>query len=173
MHSLGVPRAAADRWWVGPGLHMTSVGLLMGGFRLEEASKTVLASTGVIIIEWAQWAPPNGCHQHLCPQKESQLPPASPGGSPRSPGSDPGCFQSTASGLGLRAYEILHAPFKSRVSVSHSPLALWYVNPAHFQSQTFWGLTFLVQNPQAGEPDVGLWPLALWGEPLRSSYFFC
>ena len=30
---------------------MTSVGLLMGGFRLEEASKTVLASTGVIIIE--------------------------------------------------------------------------------------------------------------------------
>ena len=40
-----------------------------------------------------EWAHKNGCHQPLCPQRESQLPPASLGGSPRSAtGSNPGFF---------------------------------------------------------------------------------
>lgn len=43
---------------------------------------------------------------------ESQLPPASPGGSPGSvSGSDTGTFQTAASGLGHRVCEILCAAF--------------------------------------------------------------
>ena len=60
-----------------------------------------------------------GCHQLLSVQGESQLPPASPGGSPRSlNGSDPDTFQTAASALGLGASEVLCAPFKSGVFVS-------------------------------------------------------
>ena len=47
-------------------------------------------------------------------------------------------------------------------SVSYSLLALPNVSPANFQSQTLWGLIFSVQNPHAGEPDVGLGPLTPW-----------
>lgn len=46
------------------------------------------------------------------PRGESSLPPAFPGGSPRS---DPASFQITASALGLRACEILCTPFVNRV----------------------------------------------------------
>ena len=41
-------------------------------------------------------------------------------------------------------------------SVSYSSLALLDISPAGFQSQMFWGLIFLMQEPWAGEPDVGL-----------------
>ena len=81
-------------------------------------------------------------------------------------GSDPTSFQITASALGLGVCEILCVPFKSGVSISHSLLALLKVSPTGLQSQTFWGLVFSVQDPRAGEPDVGLEPLAPWGEPL-------
>ena len=95
------------------------------------------------------------------------MPPALLGGSSRSASeTDPGSFQTTASALGLRAREILHAPFKSRVSVSYSPVALLNISPAGFQSQVFWGLIFLLQDHWAGEPDVGLGSLAPWGGPL-------
>ena len=57
--------------------------------------------------------------------------------------------------------------FKSGVSISHSPLARLEGSPARLQSQMFFGLDFLVQGPQAGEPDMGLRPLTPWGEPLR------
>ena len=58
-----------------------------------------LISTSVLMVEKA---PQNGCLQHLCPQWESQLPPTSPGDSPRSAsGSDPSPFQITASVLDL------------------------------------------------------------------------
>ena len=44
-------------------------------------------------------------------------------------------------------------------SVSHSPLALLKIIPTDLQSQMFWGLVFLVQEPWAGESNVGLRPL--------------
>ena len=124
-----------------------------------------LANTSVLVVEPA---PQKGCCQHLCPQGEPQLPPASLGVSPRSvSGYDPGSFQITASVLGLRMCEVLSAPFKSRVSVSYNPMALPYARPSGLQSQAFCGLVFLVQDPRAGESDEGTRLLTLWGEPLQ------
>ena len=101
-------------------------------------------------------------------QNESQLPSSSLGGSPRSAsGSDSGSFQITASALGPQVCEILCVPFDSGVSISHSPLTPPKISPTGFQSQTFCGLIFPVQNSGAGEPNVGLGPLAPWGEPLQ------
>ena len=95
----------------------------------------VFASTSVIIEEQA---PKTGCCRHLCPQEESELPPASLGYSLRSAsGSDPGSFQTTASALGLGACEILCMPFKYRVSISYSPPALLFSSSAGLQSQMF------------------------------------
>ena len=100
--------------------------------------------------------------------EESQLPPASLGGSPRSAsGFHPSSFQITASALGLGMCEILHVPFKTRVSVSYSPLAVLYASPTGLENQTFSGLIFLMQNRQAGEPNVGLGLLTPWGGPLQ------
>ena len=88
----------------------------------------VLASTGVLMVEQA---PQNDCCQCLCPQSELQFPPTSPGGSLRSAGgSDPGSFQITAIALHLGACEILCAPLKSGLSISHSPLALLKISLA-------------------------------------------
>ena len=121
-----------------------------------------LASISVPVVEQA----PKDCyHQHLCLHRESQLSPASLWGSSRSAsGPDPGSFQITASVLGLRVYEILHVPFKSRVSVFYSLLALW--SPAGLQSQMSGGSS-LAQEPQAAETHVGLEPLTPWEEPLQ------
>ena len=74
-------------------------------------------------------------------------------------------------GPGVR--EVLCASFKSGVCVSHSPLALLEVSLGGLQSQTFWGLVFPGQDPQAGEPDVGLGPLTPRGEPLQLSFSSC
>ena len=52
-----------------------------------------------------------------------------------------------ASALGPGVYEILRASVMSEISISHSPLALLKVNPTGLQSQTLWGLVFLVQDP--------------------------
>ena len=116
-----------------------------------------LASTCVFMVE-QKWL-----LQHLCHQRESQLLPASPGDSLRSAsGSDPGFFQITGSVLELKAYEVLHSPFKSRVSVSYSPPALSYASSSGLQYQIFWGLIFPVQDTKGGDPDVGLGTL-MWG----------
>ena len=56
---------------------------------------------------------------------------------------------------------------KSVLSISHSPLGLPKVSPAALQGQMLWGLLFLVQGPQAGEPDMGLTLLTPWREPLQ------
>ena len=113
----------------------------------------VLASTSVLMVENA---PQNGCHQHLCPQGESPLPPVSWEGSLRSASdSDPVSFQITASVLGFRTCEIMHTPIKSKVSVSCNSLAFLHTSPAGFQSQIFRGLIFPVQDPWAGKPSVG------------------
>ena len=75
--------------------------------------------------------------------------------------SEPGSFQITASALGPSLCEILCAPFESRVSISYSPLALRKVSPTGLQSPMFWKLFFLVQDPQAGKPNVGSYPSVL------------
>ena len=94
-----------------------------------------------------------------------------PGGSLRSAGgSDPGSFQITASATASRVCEILCVHFKTGVSISHSALAVPKVSPTGLQSQTFWGLMFLMQNCWAGEPDVRLRSLAPWGEPCNCNY---
>lgn len=68
-------------------------------------------------------------------ERESQLPLASPGGSPGSvSGSDTGTFQTAASGLGRRVCEILCTAFKSGVFVCYSPPDLLHINSAIFKS---------------------------------------
>ena len=99
---------------------------------------------------------------------ESSLPPASPGGSPELvSGSDPGFLQMTASVPSPGVCEILCTPLKSRVSVSYSPLALPYTSPIGLQSHMFWGLVLLVQDPWAGELNVGLRPITSCGKFLQ------
>ena len=95
------------------------------------------------------------------------MPPASPGVSPRSVvRSDPGFSQIPASSPRPGTCKILCAPFKGRVSIAHSPLGLPKVSPTGLQSQRFWELIFPAQDPQAGEPNVGLRPLVPWRGPL-------
>ena len=110
-------------------------GLLAGGavspelIGWREDSRMAPTSTGVTAVDLA---PQNGCHQRLHPQGELHLPPASLGGSPPwASVSDPGSLQTAVS------RKILSAPFKSGVSVSHSPLALPGVYSAVFQTQMF------------------------------------
>ena len=87
------------------------------------------------------------------------MPPLAWRGSPRSvSGSDPGSFQITVSVLDFRTGKILHTPFKR--GVSSSPPALLYASPTCLHSQTFRGLVVLVQDLQAGDPDVGLRPFS-------------
>lgn len=47
------------------------------------------------------------------------------------------------------------------------PLTFPKTSPIGLKSQVFWGLIFLVQNTQGGEPDVSLESIALWGEPIQ------
>ena len=84
----------------------------------------VPASTSVSVLERA---PQNGCRPCL----GLQFPPASLEHFPVSAGgSATGSFQMTTSALSPRVCEILCAPFKSGVSISHSPLAPPKVIPA-------------------------------------------
>ena len=125
-----------------------------------------LASASAHVVEGA---PENVCHHCLCPQGELQLLPTSLEESSRSAGrSDSGAYEITAWSWYPRVCEILCAPFKSEVSISSNSLGLSKVSPTGLQSQMLWGLIFLVQNPQAGEPDMGLSPLTPLGEPLQS-----
>ena len=112
-----------------------------------------------------EWAHQSSCHQHLCPQGESQRLPASLIGSTESAsGSDTGACQTSASLLELGPCELLPVPFKSVVFVSYNPLSLLNGILTGFQSQTFWRLVFPVQDLQAGEAKVGLRPRAPWRE---------
>lgn len=69
----------------------------------------------------------------------------------------PGTFQTLVSVLGLRVREILCGPLKNEVLVSCSPLAPPELSPDGFQSQTLWGLIFLVQIPRAGGAHCRAW----------------
>ena len=122
-----------------------------------------LVSTSVFIMVWA---PKTVCCPCLCPLSESQLHPASQGGSPKSAsGYDPCSFHITASVQGPIVCEILCVLFMGGVFISHSPLALLKVSPTGLQRQIFWGLIFLVQDPWVGCPLWGLDTLLL-GENL-------
>ena len=71
-------------------------------------------------------------------RRSSQKPmlPVLPEDSPRSAGrSDSGSFQIIPSALGTRICEILHVSFKSRVSISHSPLRLPKQAPLPFKAK--------------------------------------
>ena len=87
-------------------------------------------------------------HQLLCPQREPQPPPSSPGDPLRPAGmSVPGSYEVTAFALGLSAHEILCAPFKSEVSVFPKPVELLQLSPTSLQSQMLWGLLFPMPDP--------------------------
>ena len=47
-------------------------------------------------------------------------------------------------------------PYKSGISVSSSPAELLQSSATCFQSQILWGLFFLMQDPYAGVPGMGL-----------------
>lgn len=49
-------------------------------------------------------------------------------------------------------------------------MELLQLSPSGLQSQILWGLIFLVPDPWAGEPDVGLRTLTPVGEPLQCNY---
>ena len=92
-------------------------------------------------------------------QAETQLLPAPLGSSPKwAHGSHLGSFQTTASALEVKGFEILCTFSKRGVLVSNSSLALMNVSPAAFQSQTFWELVFLVQDLWAEKANVRLRP---------------
>ena len=76
----------------------------------------------------------------------------------------PGTFQAAASVMDFEVSEFLFKSFKRGVSsLSYSPWAPRDGSPADFQSQFLWALSFPVQVPQAGKPDVGPGPLLLRG----------
>ena len=86
-------------------------------------------------------------HSPLCPapalwpQREPQLPPASPGDPPRPAGrSGPGSYGVTAFALGPGACDTLCVPSESGVSVSPSPVQFLRSSPAGLRSQMLWGL---------------------------------
>ena len=116
-------------------------------------------------------APQNGFCQCLCPQGELQLPPTSPGDSLGVAGRfDLASGQITASALGSRGCEILYLSFQSEASISPSPLGLSEVSPTELQSQMFWGLIFLVQDPWAGSLTCGSDLSLLWENLCDHNY---
>ena len=56
--------------------------------------------------------------------------------------------------------------FKSDISVSNTPVGCLRLNSIGFQSHMPWSFTFLVQDSQTGELNMGLRTLTSMGEPL-------
>ena len=99
------------------------------------------------------------------------LPPALWGDSPRpAGGSGPGSCQITGSAPGPDGLGLLCAPPKSEESISTNPLGLLKISPTGLESQMLWGLTLMVQDPQAGEPNMELRTLTATGGPLQYNY---
>lgn len=76
-------------------------------------------------------------------------------------------FQTITSVLGLTTCKILHAPFKSRVSISYRPLNISKVRPTSFQSLKLFFLDTLISG--SGDSDwadgcVVLSPYSLGGD---------
>lgn len=92
-------------------------------------------------------APQNGCHQQLYSQGDVQLLPAFLGDSPGSVGrSDPGSYQITSSAW-VPEHERFYVHPLIVKSFFPSSFALLIVSPTGLQSQVFWKLIFLVQDP--------------------------
>ena len=109
----------------------------------------------------------SGCHQCLCPRASSSC---------------PLLLQETLQDQQvvltqspfiwlLLPCEIVSAFFNSGVFISHNPLSLLKVSPAGLQSQTFWGLALLRQDPGLGSLLWGSGPFPPWGEVLQWSLF--
>ena len=99
----------------------------------------------------------NVCHQCLCPQVScSHLLPFQE--TPRSSGrSDQAPIIYLLLPPWVSEYvRLLCVPIKSEVSISPYPLGLWKLSLTGLQSQILWGLVFPVQDPQAGEANMGL-----------------
>ena len=94
----------------------------------------------------------------VCPQGELQLLPTSPGDSRFSRWVWPRPLFRWLLLPWVLECVILCVPFKS--------VELSKVSPTNVQCQAFWGLAFSVY-PCVVELDVGLRPLAPWGEPLQ------
>ena len=111
------------------------------------------------------------CHQCLCPKGEPQLPPLL---QETLQDEQVGLVQAPIKLLLLPwvlvCMRFLYVPFKSEVSISPSPVGLLPLSSAGLQSQLFWGLVFLVPEPQAGEADMGLRILTPIREPLQYNY---
>lgn len=115
----------------------------------------------------------NACHHHLLPQEESQVPPASPGGSPRLASvPEPASSPSTASASALRpgVREISCVPCKSGVCVPYNHLDLLNAKHAGFQNQVLWGLIFLCRTPRLGSPSWSSDPLLLREDLCNCDY---
>lgn len=148
MGRAGFPLAGCLAWVV-PGLLPTSwwvnkLPMLTGQ---EEDSNMALVEISLFVV---YRAPKNVFCQHVCAQGEFPLASclSSIGGSLRSAsGPDSGSFQITASTV---ICEILFAPFRDRVSVSHSLTALPYISPTGLQNQMVWA--FGCTSPGLGYP---------------------
>ena len=114
----------------------------------------MFASDSVTEVEKA---PPNGYHQHLSPQEESQLCPACLRSSPRSAsGSETSSFQSTSSGLGLRACETLCEPLRVEAVFYRSPALPYTSSVASLKSRDILEVCLPVEGSHTGEPNLGL-----------------
>lgn len=112
--------------------------------------------------------PRNGCHQHLYPQGELQLPLASLGHSPTpADKSGPGFYQMTAFVLSSGVYDTLCMSCKKEISISFSPVGLLKLSPADLPSKMLWQLIFPVQLCQAAEATMELRTLTALREPLQ------
>ena len=145
-----IPGWVPTGWWAGPGPALIS---------WREDSKMVLTTTSVLVVGCT---PKNSCCQHLCPQGEFQLPPASLGGSLRSAsGSDP--LKSLLLPWVSEYVRFCECPLRVE-SISYIPLALPKASPAGLQSQMFWGLVFLMQDPLAWGVWRGAWTPCFLGK---------
>ena len=132
----GIPIPVPTGWWI---VQVACANKLEGWFQNHTCQHQ---------YPCGRMSSPKGLSQCLWPESKHQLPPASPGVSPRSAGgSNLGSFQITAFALDFGAHEMLCASLKGEVSISYSPLTLLKVSPAGLQCQMFWGLVFPVQDP--------------------------
>ena len=144
----GVPALAPNSCWVGPGL---------GTDELERGSHNSACPSSVHVVEGT---PKYGCcwcpgHQ-LCPQ--GQLQPPTPLPLWETPQDQQvGLAQGPVNFLRLPWVSLQRdcVPFKRGVNFV-SPKGLGEISPTDLQSQMLWGLSFLVQDPQAEEPKLQL-----------------
>lgn len=110
-----------------------------------------------------KWVPKNVYFQNPYCQGKSWLLIASLRVSQRlTSGLNPGSFQITASGLGLKACEILCVSLKYKSLFPTVFFVIWKTNdPLRPSNPDTLGLVFLMETLQAGESDVGLRSLLL------------